>query len=201
MRQILLMTGAVLLAAGCAKQTVPVESGGPEDLAIRVSAQVDGMTRSSYGAGIPESLKEFDLLVEKNFMGTNYLVLRGKTDYKAELSTSPVGNMVKLENLFSGIHENEEFLLKKIDQYQNDLDASKSEYEKPFAYETELKEKLARQYELNAQLDLENGKVEDVDLSATKEELDEGNIEKSENDKYVAEAKTDYQTNTDDRCR
>lgn len=64
MRQILLMTGAVLLAAGCAKQTAPVEGGGPEDLAIRVSAQVDGMTRSSYGAGIPESLKEFDLLVE-----------------------------------------------------------------------------------------------------------------------------------------
>ena len=144
---------------------------------------------------------QFDLLVEKNFMGTNYLVLRGKTDYKAELSTSPVGNMVKLENLFSGIQENEEFLLKKIDQYQNDLDASKSEYEKPFAYETELKEKLARQYELNAQLDLENGKVEDVDLSATKEELDEGNIEKSENDKYVAEAKTAYQTNVDDRSR
>ena len=144
---------------------------------------------------------QFELLVEKNFMGTNYLVLRGKTDYKAELSTSPVGNMVKLENLFSGIHENEEFLLKKIDQYQNDLDASKSEYEKPFAYETELKEKLARQYELNAQLNLENGKVEDVDLSATKEELDEGNIEKSENDKYVAEAKTAYQTNVDDRSR
>lgn len=144
---------------------------------------------------------QFDLLVEKNFMGTNYLVLRGKTDYKAELSTSPVGNMVKLENLFSGIHENEEFLLKKIDQYQNDLDASKSEYEKPFAYETELKEKLARQYELNAQLDLENGKVEDVDLNATKVELGEGNIEKSENDKYVAEAKTAYQTNMDDRCR
>lgn len=64
MRQILLMTGAVLLAAGCAKQAAPVESGGPEDLAIRVSAQVDGMTRSSYGAGISESLKEFDLLVE-----------------------------------------------------------------------------------------------------------------------------------------
>ena len=32
------------------------------------------------------------------------------TDYKAELSTSPVGNMVKLENLFHGLQENEEFL-------------------------------------------------------------------------------------------
>ena len=33
----------------------------------------------------------FELLVEKNFMGTNYLVLRGKTEYKAELSTSSGG--------------------------------------------------------------------------------------------------------------
>ena len=71
------------------------------------------------------------------------LVLRGKTEYKAELSISTVGNMVKLKNLFAGIHENEEFLLKKIDQYQNDLYASKLEYKKSFAYETELKEKLA----------------------------------------------------------
>ena len=29
----------------------------------------------------------FELLVEKNFLGINYMVLRGKTEYKAELST------------------------------------------------------------------------------------------------------------------
>ena len=52
--------------------------------------------------------------------------------YKAELSTSPVGSMVKLENLFNGLHENIDFLEKKIEQYQNDLEASKAEYDKPF---------------------------------------------------------------------
>ena len=62
----------------------------------------------------------FELLVEKNFLGINYMVLRGKTEYKAELSTSPVGSMVK--------HENVDFLEKKIEQYQNDLEASKAEY-------------------------------------------------------------------------
>lgn len=36
------MTGAVLLAAGCAKQTAPVEGGGPEDLAIRVTPPPGG---------------------------------------------------------------------------------------------------------------------------------------------------------------
>ena len=107
----------------------------------------------------------FELLVEKNFLGINYMVLRGKTEYKAELSTSPVGSMVKLENLFNGLHENIDFLEKKIEQYQNDLEASKTEYDKPFAYSKELEEKLARQCELNAQLDLENAKAVDADLS------------------------------------
>ncbi|WP_306764040.1 helicase-related protein, partial [Agathobacter rectalis] len=68
----------------------------------------------------------FELLVEKNFLGINYMVLRGKTEYKAELSTSPVGSMVKLENLFNGLHENIDFFEKKIEQYQNDLEASKA---------------------------------------------------------------------------
>ena len=107
---------------------------------------------------------DFELLAEKNFLGINYLVLRGKTEYKVELSTSPVGNMVKLENSFAGIQENEDFLLKKIEQYENDMEASKAEYEKPFAYEEEFNEKLARQIELNAQLDLENAKSVDADL-------------------------------------
>ena len=98
------------------------------------------------------------------------MVLRGKTEYKAELSTSPVGSMVKLENLFNGLHENIDFLEKKIEQYQNDLEASKTEYDKPFAYSEELNEKLARQCELNAQLDLENAKAVDADLSGPEEE-------------------------------
>ena len=43
---------------------------------------------------------------------------------------------------------------------------------------------MARQYELNAQLDLENGKVEDVDLGGIDED-----IEKTEK---VAEADSPY---------
>lgn len=37
--------------------------------------------------------------MEKNFIDVNYLVFRGKTDHKAEFSASPVGNMVKLEQV------------------------------------------------------------------------------------------------------
>jgi N12 class adenine-specific DNA methylase len=116
------------------------------------------------------SFHGFELLVEKNFLNVNYMVLRGKTEYKAELSSSPVGNMVKLENLFNGLQENVDFLEKKIEQYKNDLEASKAEYEKPFAHEQELEEKLARQCELNAQLDLENEQVQDADLGGIGED-------------------------------
>jgi N12 class adenine-specific DNA methylase len=139
--------------------------------------------------------KGFDLLVEKNYMGVNYMVLRGKTEYKAELSTSPVGNMVKLENTFNGLSENEEFLIKKIDQYQRDMEQSKQEYEKPFSYETELKEKLARQFALNAELDLENSKVEDVDLNGV--EIKDNDVP----DSNVAERGNDYLTGQDNMRR
>ena len=93
--------------------------------------------------------------------------------------------MVKLENLFNGIDENIDFLEKKIESYKLDMEASKAEYEKPFAYEEELKSKIARQYELNAQLDLENGKVEDVDLAASEDKDVAAN---------VAEEKSPYRT-------
>ena len=54
-------------------------------------------------------------------MGTDYLVLRGKTEYKAEISTSPVGCMTRLENLFNGIQEKIEFLEGRLEQYRLDM--------------------------------------------------------------------------------
>lgn len=63
-----------------------------------------------------------------------------------------------------------DFLTKKIEQYERDLEQSKLEYEKPFAQETELSEKIARLNELNVQLDLENGRAEDVDLAGQEKE-------------------------------
>ena len=162
--------------------------------AITYTERVDGGTQmlqaiSKCKTGETTAIGKFhgmDLLVEKNFLGINYLVLRGKTEYKAELSTSPVGSMVKLENLFNNMQENIDFLEKKIEQYQNDLQASKVEYEKPFAYSEELEEKLARQCELNAQLDLENAKAVDADLGGPEE------VESRDDVGIVAEDKKEY---------
>ena len=109
--------------------------------------------------------KGFEILVEKNHIGVNYLILRGRTEYKAELSTSPVGNMVKLENVIGEMRGVKESLEQKVEQYQRDMEQSKLEFEKPFAQEAELSEKTARLNELNVELDLENRQVADADLS------------------------------------
>lgn len=55
-------------------------------------------------------------------------------------------------------------------QYESDMEASRLQYANPFEYEDKLKRKLARQYELNAELDLENGKVKDLDLSGAEDD-------------------------------
>lgn len=64
------MTAVAMLTAACGKQDA-WESGMPEDLAVRVTTQVGGTMRSSHGTGTPESLKEFDLLVETFVGGAN----------------------------------------------------------------------------------------------------------------------------------
>ncbi|WP_346873902.1 hypothetical protein [Clostridium sp. UBA5988] len=75
------------------------------------------------------------------------------------------------------------------------MEQSKQEYEKPFSYETELKDKLARQFALNAELDLENSKVEDVDLNGVETKGNEVP------DSNVAERGTDYLTGPDNMRR
>ncbi len=162
---------------------------GGTQLLLAVSKAKNGETTS-----IGE-YKGFELLVEKNFIGVNNVALRGKTEYKAELSTSPVGVIVRIENLFNEIDKNVEFLEKKIEQYENDVRASKEQYEKPFEYEAELTEKLARQCELNAQLDLENAKAQDADLGGLEESEDKeirAEMVAEKGDHYVAEQEAKY---------
>lgn len=88
---------------------------------------------------------------------------------------SSIGNMVKQA-------ENEEFLVKHIELYQRDLEQSRIEYEKSFSHEEELKKKLVRLYELNAQLNLENGRIEDVDPSASQKGIQESNVAEKESE-------------------
>lgn len=114
-------------------------------------------------------------------MGTDYMVLRGKTEYKAELSTSPIGCMTRLENLFNGIQSNIELLEERLEKYRIDMKQAEIEYNKPFQHEQELKEKLARQFELNNLLDLENKAVpKEQEVSQVAEQSYEYKAERKE---------------------
>lgn len=113
----------------------------------------------------------FELAMLKDTLGGKKIVLKGASDYDTEISTSPVGLIVRLENLFEGILERKKFFEKKISDYERDMKSSKEQYEKPFEYEEELNQKIARQSELNNMLDLENGKAMDEDLGSLKEEV------------------------------
>ena len=111
----------------------------------------------------------FDLVIFKDALGLKKIALKGESDYDTEISTSPVGLIVRLENLFEGIPEKETFLEKKVSDYEGDMESSKEQYERPFEYEEELNQKMARQSELNNMLDVENGKSMDEDLGGLEE--------------------------------
>lgn len=142
--------------------------------------------------------KGFTLSVEKNFMGINYLILTGKTDYNIELSTSPVGMMVRLENEFNKIDEKIVFLEQKLDTYHRDMERARADFEKPFEHEEELQQKLKRQFEINAELDLdkaEGAKEENFDADRTdiREENDshDENVDRKESEETYGIVATD----------
>lgn len=100
--------------------------------------------------------KGFDLFIEKCLMGEKYLILSGSTKYRTELSTSSVGNIMRLENLLKDMHKNIDHYQERLEQYEKDKKQAEEEYKKPFVHEEELREKLERQAELDKLLNLDN---------------------------------------------
>ena len=109
----------------------------------------------------------FELLLRKeNYFGQHKMILHGHQKHEAEFGDSAHGNMVRLENLLEGLEKRMKAVEDKIEEYQRNLDQSKEEWAKPFMYEEALAEKLKRQFELNAELDMDKG----ADQNAISEE-------------------------------
>lgn len=104
--------------------------------------------------------KGFDLFVEKCLMGEKKFILSGSAKYSMEFSTSPVGVIVRLENVLKNMHENIDFYQNRLEQYKKDKKHAQEEYQKPFVQEEELREKLERQAELDRLLNLDNQEQE-----------------------------------------
>lgn len=129
--------------------------------------------------------KGFAISIEKNFMGINYLFLTSKTDYSIEVSSSPVGMMVRMENEFSKIQEKIIFLEQKLETYHRDMERAKADFEKPFEHEEELQQKLKRQFEINTELDIdksEGAKEENFDASRS-DDKDKADVHEQDKDR------------------
>ena len=89
-------------------------------------------------------------------MGETNFILSGSMEHRTKLSTSPVGSIIRLENLVKNMHENIDFYQSRLEQYEKDKKQAQEEYQKPFVHEEELREKLERQAELDTLLNLDN---------------------------------------------
>lgn len=82
------------------------------------------------------------------------MFLKGNSEYVTEISASPHGNTVKLDNLLKGLDKQLDDTKTKLEENRKNMQLAKEEYEKPFPHTDELNEKLKRQAELNIELDL-----------------------------------------------
>jgi len=97
----------------------------------------------------------FDISLKKSFYGDSInAILQGNSHYTVELGNSAHGNIIRLENTLANIEALAIKLTAEIENHQRNLEESKIEFEKPFLHENELNQKLSRQSELNALLDM-----------------------------------------------
>lgn len=82
------------------------------------------------------------------------LYIIGNHKYEIELKDSSIGNLIRIENALETIEPKIQNSQNQLVQLRQDLETTKAEYEKPWHYEEEYKTKLARQAELNIELDL-----------------------------------------------
>jgi hypothetical protein len=99
--------------------------------------------------------KGFDLKLEYNqFFNIFNLYVNGSNQYTVELGGNPLGNITRIDNTLGSMEQAIQRCRNQLVQLNQDLETAKAEYEKPWRYEEEYKTKLARQAELNIELDL-----------------------------------------------
>lgn len=106
----------------------------------------------------------FNLYLKKSTIYESYhITIQGDAKYNVDLGDNNSGNITRIENAVKSLDEKVIFIESQIEEYKRNLENAKKEYEKPFPYEEEYKLKLARQHELNQELDLDRND-DDADL-------------------------------------
>ncbi|GKX31399.1 hypothetical protein SH1V18_38790 [Vallitalea longa] len=127
----------------------------------------------------------FGIILKGNYFDDRpKLILHGNLRYSIELGSSPHGNMTRIENALNSLESKISTYETKLEEYRKNIKQSKLEYDKAFQYEDELRDKIKRQAELNAELDIGNNSKDDV--LSHEDSIEDDNtveIEKSEYDK------------------
>lgn len=141
--------------------------------------------------------KGFELVLSKDEFSWQYVLkVQGNLKYTVELGSSEIGNTIKLDNILDGLEKNLNKLEIKIKEYENNLEQSKIEYEKPFKYESQLREKIVRQEQLNLLL------IRDAYKSKDESEIEidvKKDIEIIENSRFKKEDNKMLMTKSDDK--
>ncbi|MBP5717938.1 MAG: DEAD/DEAH box helicase family protein, partial [Abditibacteriota bacterium] len=113
--------------------------------------------------------------------GEKFMVsMKRNLTYSAELSSEPVGNIVRINNALERIQDDLKAHISLHERLESDMAAAKVAAEQPFPKEAELQEKLERLNQLNQELENEPHTQERDD---DEEELDEeefGGLESEE---------------------
>lgn len=104
----------------------------------------------------------FTLKIQKGFMDSLNFVLNGTHRYSAELGTTEIGAITRIENMAERIPQMLEPEKRKLSEVRGQLEEAKKQYGQPFAYEAELSEKSAQLSDVNTELEL--GKAEDEEV-------------------------------------
>lgn len=99
------------------------------------------------------------------------ITLSCEGQYTVSIGESASGNLTRLENFLNDLPEREERLKNKLKQLKNDVAIAKEQSEKPFDKTEDLKELLAEQTQLNAELDLNKRESAIVDDEGESEEV------------------------------
>ncbi|MCI7692122.1 MAG: hypothetical protein MSR67_07030 [Oscillospiraceae bacterium] len=140
--------------------------------AIKFMAEVGGEQRKPIGTfcGFQLSLEK----IHNGFTVGSGVSLRNKLTYTAEIDiTGDIGNITRLENLFSkGFDRRLSELEEKLTRTQTDLQEALAAKGKPFEHAEELAEKSARLEQLNRELEV--GQADEVIMNESEDEVQDG---------------------------
>ncbi|MBR3137379.1 MAG: DEAD/DEAH box helicase family protein [Clostridia bacterium] len=149
---------------GFAGMTVSGFRYGPDEKKEAGMAILAACAAKKSGAESPlGSYMGFDLFLSYDILAKHFeMRIQGALSYRIELGEDVYGNITRMDNALAGIPDRKSRYEKTLSELHDQERNLKTELEKPFAQEDELKEKTARLTELDAMLNLDKHKSEAI---------------------------------------